>query len=253
MDEKIEVVSTEETNKLIEAEANEAKLEEAKPQETPPDGEKEGDKAEDKAEEKPKHKKSRAQKRIERQQRDNKALREEIERLKALQQEDKVIDPDDFDSYEEYLDAMAEEKPEPKQDISMDNRVADMFEDGNEEYEDFNEKVKAPDLALTEELFSNVLESENPAEVVYYLANNKDLTQKIAKLSEKQQIKEIAKIELSLGEKEKKVEVSKAPKPIEPLDGGRQPVKSLDDDDLPYEEYEKLLNSKRKANVGGFL
>ena len=244
MDEKIEVVSTEETNKLIEAEANEAK-----PQETPPDGEKEGDKAE----EKPKPKKSRAQKRIERQQRDNKALREEIERLKALQQEDKVIDPDDFDSYEEYLDAMAEEKPEPKQDISMDNRVADMFEDGNEEYEDFNEKVKAPDLALTEELFSNVLESENPAEVVYYLANNKDLTQKIAKLSEKQQIKEIAKIELSLGEKEKKVEVSKAPKPIEPLDGGRQPIKSLDDDDLPYEEYEKLLNSKRKANVGGFL
>lgn len=271
MEEKdnIEVVNSTDTQKEVEQEqANADKPEE---KDIPKDDEKseeeikDGENQDEKKEEKPK-KKSRAQKRIERQQRENIALREEIERLKTQtpkkEKEVEEIDPDAYDTYEEYLDALAEsEIQEPKQEQQteakpqIDTKIEDMFEDGNEDYEDFDEKVKAPDLPLTEQLLSNVLESESPADVAYYLANNKDLTKKLAGMSDKKQLKEIAKIELKLENKEEKkeVEVSKAPAPIEPLDGGRQPVKSLDDDGLSYEEYEKLLNSKNKANNGGFL
>ena len=223
-------------------------------------------KEEAKTEKKPK--KSRAQKKIERQAREIKELKananQEPIREDQHEQEDDEPKVEDFEDYDDYLDALEEQssKKEDKKVVTPvevksqpDTRIQDMLEDGNEDYDNFQELVEAPDLALTQGLLNLVLEAEAPADVAYYLASNKNETKELAKLSKRQQEKAILKMELKLenGEEKKEVKQSKAPEPINPLNGGSNSAKTINDDDLSYEDHEKLLNSKRTKSVGGFL
>jgi len=205
-----------------------------------------------KKDDKPKRK-SRSQKRIERLARDKKELEERLKKLET-QIPQKVDEPsvDDYDDYEDY--AKAVEEFEKKQTIESvepitDKRQDDLFEDGKEIADDFEEKVKNENLPLTQTLLENIYETDSPADLVYHLANDIELTAKLAGMSEKRQAIELGKTEAKLATKQEppKKQQSKAPEPITPENGsGGNDVKTLGDD-LPFEEHEKLLLAQRKT------
>lgn len=209
-------------------------------------------------------KKSRSQRRIERQAQENKELKKELEELKSTKETPKVeklVEPDmdNFDNYEDYEKALefyekksnakevVKEIPKKEQEETKgDNRIVEAFEDGKEDYKDFEELVRAPDLQLSESLLNEALDSETPSDVLYYLASNKELTRKISSLDERGIKKEILKIELALENKQTvSKKVTNAPEPINPLNGGTEAVRTINDA-KSYTEYENLRNATRK-------
>jgi len=207
-------------------------------------------------------KKSRAQRKIERQNRKIKELEDQLHKKESKPSEVKEeINVDDFENYDDYLKALDEQEEAPAQEEKKeetpteDNRIAEMFEDGAEDFgEEFDKLVRADDLRLSEALLNEVLDAENPSAVAYYLATHKDLSAKISEMTPKQVLKEVAKIEIEL-EKEpvKVVKKSKAPEPINPISGQSAKAKSLGDDDLSFEEHEALLNNQQRKSAGGFI
>lgn len=215
------------------------------------------------AEEK-KPKKSRAQRKIERQNRELKEKDKKIAELESkpvAKEETPEINVDDYENYDDYVEALASKEEEIKEEpqkeepkLEEDSQVKDLFDDGNEDYEDFEEKVRAKDLVISEDLLNEILEAESPSEVAYYLANNKELSEKLSNMTPREIAKEVTKIESKLETKpQKSVQVSKAPEPITPLEGNSSKKKSLNDDDLSFEDHEALLNSRANVTPGGFL
>ncbi len=215
------------------------------------------------SEQKPK-KPSRAERRIRRQQEENKKLKEELERLKAERAKAYALkEPsvDDFDSYEEYqeaLDRYEAKQDEPKEEPvdesapSLDTELLhDVLEEGAEKYDDFNELTMAKDLPLTADILDDVIGSENAADIIYYLAKNKEETKDIAGMSDKERTKALLRIELGLEDvtinvgAKKKVS-SKAPEPITPIEGGTERPVNLEE--ASFEEYEKLTQAKRRTD-----
>lgn len=223
-----------------------------KKEETAPKGE----------EQKPKP--TRRQRRNQKQQNDNKALREENERLKKeLSGSDSKsnaddINIDDYETYDEYLEALgnAEEKgskKETKEETPYDQEDLSMvIQDGAEAYDDFEELTRDPKLALTEAVLADVLESEQATDVIYHLAQNQEKTLEIAQMTPRARLKALAKIELELETKPNvvKKKVSSAPDPITPVNGNSSRPASLDDDNLSYEDHEKILNSQQTSTNG---
>lgn len=234
-------------------------------------------------EQKPK-KKSRAQRKIERQARELKEKEEEIERLRSKSQESNQeekpgkedaaeIDIDDFETYEEYKAAVdkaeevantkadatetkdKEEKPENGLPKELNTRIADMTEDGQEDYDNFDEVVRNPELPLTQTVLEAITVSEQAADIAYYLGTHLDRAKKLAAMDKRAMDKEILRIEIELEKKPNKVvRTTSAPDPINPVNGGNSSKgKSLDDKDLSYEEHEALLNQGRSYAKGGFL
>lgn len=202
-------------------------------------------------------KKTRSQRRIERQAKELKELREEMEALKQeskpkAKEEAKEPDPSDFEEYEEYEKALEDfKKPKPKEEekkpSAYDKRIAEMTEDGREEYEDFDTLVTAPDLALTQDLLKEILDTDNPSDTLYYLANNKDLTKKVSSMDAKGRAKELLKIEIKLENKtvEPQKKVTAAPEPINPLNGGSETIRTPETANS-YKEYEQLRAKQSK-------
>lgn len=88
----------------------------------------------------------------------------------------------------------------------------------------------------------NVKESDMAPELFYHLAKNPDVLEKLNSMTEKQVIKEVARLELMLeGSKKADVftkKISSAPEPITPVSSQRSAVhKSLDDPTLSHKEY----------------
>jgi len=207
------------------------------------------------------HRKNRAQRKIEQQNRKIKELEQKLSTKEPEpQQEEKVIDIDDYENYDDYLEAIEnaekpkqESKPEEKSD-APDERINDMFEDGAEEYEDFDKLVRSEDLILSENLLNEVLESDDPAALAYYLASNKDKSKELSNMTPRQIQKALLRIELEQEKKPaKKVKTSNAPEPITPVNGESPKAKSLNDNDLSFLEHEALLNSKQANAPGGFI
>ena len=213
-----------------------------------------------------KPKKSRTQRRIERQARDNKTLRDENEKLKhdleaQKPEETTDINIDDFDSYEEYTEALRT-APEKKEEKAPETprvdpvAIKDIFDDGAADYKDFETKVSNKELILSEDLLVETVGAENPSDVLYYLASNPEESERISKLDQRHIIIEIANIEKNLDTDKTDTKVQKrtaAPKPISPSKGSSVKGLSLDDDDLTYEQHEELLNKAQRAKRGGFI
>lgn len=207
-------------------------------------------------------KQSRAQRRIQRQQDEIKALKEQIATQESkpskVKEEAKAPEPEEFEDYEAYETALAEfestakkpdTKPEKKEnkDDGLATRIAEMREDGIEDYSDFEELVSVTDLALTVDIINEALDSENPSEIVYYLAKNKKETLRISKLTKKQIQKEILKIELKLEEKptvNSLKAASNAPEPINPIDGSSPEVRTAETA-TSYNEFERMRTAQR--------
>ena len=235
----------------------------------------------------PKKKKPRARQRIKKLSEENRKLKEELERLKAQstgddrgnsEESSTPPDIDDYDSFDEWEKAMTayeasnatkqDEEPEQKDvDNGIDEKqiiedyevLQDIFDetDVREKYKDFDDVVSDGDLFISPTLMHSLTNFDDTAgELLYYLANDPDHLAEISSLEPLEQVRYLGRLEASIeagkkpkARRSKKVKVSDAPDPIDPIDGGSKGVKSLDDDDLTYEEYEALMNKQRSKKV----
>ena len=215
---------------------------------------------------------TRKERRVQKLANENKKLKERLAEVESKQSEQTVkeevseINIDDYDSFDDYEKALQEqEKTLKEKDTAQKEELTesnldyeaqqDMLEDGIEDYEDFEKLVTAPDLALTEDVLSIVLESDTASDIAYYLATHKDETREIAEMTPRKMQKALLKIEMKLeaSPKQKSVQTTNAPEPIKPVSGQSVKGKSLNDSDLSYEEHEALLNARTANNAGGFI
>jgi hypothetical protein len=144
----------------------------------------------------------------------------------------------DFETYEQYQDALIEYKAG----LKVDQKIAEyrtkektqseqlelaqfmqgVIQDGGGKYDDFVDKCTiegAPNLPLTEEMLTIIKESENPVDVIYYLGNNVNVCASIARMNTSAKVRELTKIDLEAGkaaEPKEKKPVTEAPPPIKP-------------------------------------
>lgn len=146
---------------------------------------------------------------------------------------------DNFATYEEYFEAMADYKAEQKyaelqqreQKKTSEARnkaeqekysefQADLIAVGERKYDDFEEVVANNQTPISDIAYHAILESDIRADIVYHLAKNQEVAEKISKLSPYAQAKEIGKLEDKLLAKPTP-KASDAPDPLKPVGGAK--------------------------------
>jgi hypothetical protein len=180
-------------------------------------------------------KESRKMEKLARAEAENEFLRQQLEASKQPQNvEQEVPKLEDYQTAEEYLDALADYKMEQKlakfQEMSQEQQqeqaeaarigsVRDKLLEASEKYDDFQDVVDSiPDNYITVPMFEAIGESDLAGEISYYLGNNHTEAAKIAKMSPVQQVKAIDRLETKLKGPPK---VSKAPEPLSTVGKGR--------------------------------
>jgi hypothetical protein len=184
-------------------------------------------------------------------------------------------DPKNFDSHEEYLDALTDWKYETRkkadETAAEKKRIEDQqkkqlstfaerrksFEEKTEDFDDVMDSVE--DIRVSPTLVQLLVESENGPELMYELAKNRAEYERINALPYGAAARELGKFDARLAdraskaaeEKTKKL-TTKAPKPIAPVGGGKSVVveKSIYDKDISFSEYERQRNKELRRKQG---
>lgn len=152
--------------------------------------------------------------------------------------------PEQFTDYADYLEALADYKAEAKfaeltqkqreaqqrsqyqsEQERINDRKADLVQTGERKYDDFEEVVANSKAEIAEPAYLAILEADNSADILYYLAKNTADAERIAKLPPYAQAKEIGKLEDKLT---KPVKLSNAPDPVTPIKGNAAIVKTYE-------------------------
>jgi hypothetical protein len=175
----------------------------------------------------------------------------------------------DFENYSEYLEAYADWKVDVKlrqkeieqatsaqkaSQESENRRLKELhdstIERGEQKYDDFEdvamktgEMLQAKGLRFSAAMVNSLVEAENAPDIVYFLGNNLDEAERIARLPAFAQAKEIGKLEDKLLAKPKK-QISKAPEPINPVTSGKASNDTVLSDDLPLDEWVRRRNKQ---------
>jgi len=178
--------------------------------------------------------------------------------------------PDKFDTYSEYLDALTDWKIEQReakakaesektQAKTEAQKRAETFQskinEFKKEHTDFDDVIDSCEVDLSKDLQNMILESDLAPQLMYDLANKPEEIERLNKLSDKALIKALGVLEDRLSKNSEsqkpKPKTTNAPAPISPVGakGGAISKKSLDDPSLSFSEYERLrmqqLKSKR--------
>lgn len=169
---------------------------------------------------------------------------------------------DDFETHEEFVEAMADFKAEEKlkklesrrQEESLKEKIqkreadySNKVESFKSEHSDFDEvledasdiQMPGPVFAVFKELLE---ESENPGLLMYELAKNRDEYERISKLSPLGFAREIGKFETKIQktlEPKKEIKKTKAPAPIEPVGGRSSQVAMKTPEEMDFREFKK--------------
>jgi len=179
--------------------------------------------------------------------------REKIQELevKLAELSAKVVDDskpnkEDFDDEDEYIEALTDWKIESKlkalqkdstgsnlkkrevdTEINAESEIyvglGDAIENGNKKYKDFAKVALNKDLILSPEVAKIILDTDIPEDLMYFLGENPDESERISGLDQVRAAKEIGKLEIKLEKKKEEVvkptirKQSKAPEPIIPL------------------------------------
>lgn len=173
-------------------------------------------------------------------------LRKENEELKAVKAtpDSDFIPPgfpdeptiDQFEDYEQYNRALVRweagriianekyqdvQKQKQEQVKTVVNNYNSRVEAAKKTYTDWDDVIAtAPDFVYPQSTVDTILESEQGADIQYYLANNAAEAERVHKLNPVQQIKEIAKLEAKFSKPDAPAKrVSQAPTPITPVTG----------------------------------
>lgn len=205
----------------------------------------------------------------------NKELEQRLaDRPKAKDKSQALKEPQeaDFDTYDDYLDALdehdsskessSEKKTKVKRETkkeepgsltnSQKTAMAVLTEktlDAAEKYKDFEEVALDKKVPITREMLEALAECEDPAKVMMFLGNNLDECSDIADMSPAQQMREITRLDLTVDLKPKKpVKKTKAAEPITPVVGSDVQEKDLDK--MSFNEYEAHQNKKEAKTWG---
>lgn len=156
--------------------------------------------------------------------------------------------PSEFNNDEAYLRAQiehlaekraAEKLSERERAIEVERRnesFIEKAEKASERYADFQEVVSNPSLSINSDMAEFIADSENGADVAYYLGKNPMKATQIAQMSPMKAAMELTRLEAQLSAKPA-VKTSKAPEPISPI-GTRGSVQTkLENAD--FAEYKK--------------
>ena len=162
-----------------------------------------------------------------------------------------VIDPDpvrpnriDFDTEEAYEDSLfnwrdtvksrSTPKEAPIKSEPIKSEVPPQWkkqlEIGADKYEDFQKVIRSQEVRITDSMALTIAESENGADIAFFLGKNIKESERIANLSLPNQVKEILKLE----EKFQK-QTTNAPPPITPTKGND--TGRIDTSKMTFEQY----------------
>ena len=135
------------------------------------------------------------------------------------------LSPDQFDTYEDYADALAERKAEEllakretaKQTQALQEQYYEREETARDQYDDFDQVAYNPNLPVTDVMAQSIQASDVGPDVLYWLGTNPKEANRISRLGPILQAKEIGKIEASLTSAPPVRKSSTAPAPIAPV------------------------------------
>jgi len=159
--------------------------------------------------------------------------REQAQRLAEQQARQQPVAPlpapDDFESAQQYAEALAEQKARDllaqREAAAQQAAILESYKDREEEardrYEDFEQVAYNPNLPVTDVMAQAIQASDIGPEVIYYLGSNPKEAGRISKLSPVLQAKEIGKIEVNLTTNPPVKKTSTAPAPLAPVTATR--------------------------------
>jgi hypothetical protein len=153
--------------------------------------------------------------------------REQAQRAAEQQARQQPVDlsPEQFETYEDYADALAERKAEEllaRREAELQQRaLLDAYHEREEaardKYDDFEMVAYNPELPVTEAMARAIQASDIGPDVLYHLGSNPKDAARISRLDPILQAREIGKIEAQLGAAPPVKKTSNAPAPIAPV------------------------------------
>jgi hypothetical protein len=198
-------------------------------------------------------------------------LEQELKAIKSQaapkeQSRDEKPRPDQFVDAFEYAEALADWSAENavmrarQEDVERKmqeerNKVIESWntrvETTKSDLPDFDEMVASSDVVVSDQVRDAILESDVGPRILYHLAENPEVADKISKASLITALREIGKLEARF-EKKEPVEVkpvavkSKAPAPIKPLNAtSSEQAIITDTDKMTYAQYKAMRQAKR--------
>lgn len=173
---------------------------------------------------------------------ERKEREKEVERRRELEEKLKTSETEtlkgnkpkktDFEDEDEYIEALIDWKTELKsktsevvkegKKTSVDKveplpGLNEAIGKGEKKYSDFKELTTNEDLVFSPRLAEITLETENPEDIMYFLANHPEESKRLSLLSDVSAAREIGKLETKLLKPAKAKKQSKAPEPITPV------------------------------------
>jgi hypothetical protein len=151
--------------------------------------------------------------------------REQAQRAQPQVPPSAPVVPEQFESTDAYLDALASQKAEQlltqreqnRQQAELLESYHDREEKAREKYDDFEQVAYNPNLRITEAMAQSIQASDIGPDVAYHLGANPKEADRIARLSPLLQAKEIGKLEAKLASDPPVKKTSNAPTPISPI------------------------------------
>ena len=212
------------------------------------------------------------QKRIDRLTREKYRLQGELEAMRrqpaqqsqpSSQTQDAQPKPEQFSSYEDFLDAKAEWKAERKVAQVLAEREASSRRHSEEAehedvrrkwdsgvvsalqaYDDFEDVALNPEIPITQSMADAIQRADKGADVLYYLGKNKAEATRISKLDKTSQAIAIGRLEATIAKPAAK-KATDAPEPIQPV--GTRASASKDPENMNTFEWMVWRNSQISA------
>jgi hypothetical protein len=135
--------------------------------------------------------------------------------------------PEQFNSIDEYADALATRKAEEllvkreadRQKTDLLEAYQDREEEARSKYEDFEQVAYNPKLPITSVMAETIQASDIGPDLAYYLGTNPREADRISRLSPFLQAKEIGKLEAKMSSAPVLKKTTSAPPPIAPISG----------------------------------
>lgn len=153
--------------------------------------------------------------------------REQARREQEVKAPANVPLADQYDSVDEYAEALAYQKAEQllakreadRQKFDLVEAYQDREDEARNKYEDFEQVAYNPKLPITTAMAEAIQESDVGPDVAYYLGSNPREADRISRLSPLSQAKEIGKIEVKIASAPVLRKTTSAPPPIAPISG----------------------------------
>ena len=198
-------------------------------------------------------------------------LEQELKAIKSQaapkeQSRDEKPRPDQFVDAFEYAEALADWSAENavmrarQEDVEkkLQEERSKVIDNWNKKLEatkselpDYDDMVASADVMVSNEVRDAILESDVGPRILYHLAENPEIAEKISKSSLITALREIGKLEARFEKTEPKevkavAQKSKAPAPISPIKAGSsEQVIITDTDKMTYSQYKAMRQAKR--------